>query len=598
MIKRYKSSFSGVTIDPSQLTFVVGNLISEMGMPTFTTYEGEVSNVEISNVVFGENPISGNNAYSFDYFFEAEESSTYAVKSTQGMPSNFISGAFSAQEVFSLMYQTYDDQSAGAGLQAAPSNAVISIDPSTRNWSVWGNTTPEGDGSGVVGAANFVEIGNIGTLSSIDNGDGTWQIIYKFAYDYPSNYSSFQVRSSGGSQEEANFSLPVTSAHVDYTATTDVSYEGEVFPELTWILTISEGGMSFDFPITGSLNAVLNSPGDWSLVFNYSAPSSLQISDNVFTAYAFYETENQVTIATNIVPTLFVETTTTTTTEEQTTTTTTTEEQTTTTTTTSAPEVGPIENFTFQKLTGRNGIFTSVSGTSNGSGTGALFDISLYEPNSSGVSGNSDPGITVTMANPGSGYAVGEVITIYDDNLTTGGRGDVAITITVTSIIVATTTTTTTEEQTTTTTTVSTTVSVNGKISGYVYDNNGNPIQNAYVIVKEGYSGWAIGNYYDENESTWKINKVLTGPDGYYEYTPEMINSFYNNVVIPELVRSLGISPSDVVTNPIATYEDGTTQIYSNNLEVFLMPYIQNRFCFQLNIYWRVLWVFPLKFIY
>lgn len=320
MIKRYKSSFSGVTIDPSQLTFVVGNLTGNGPKTRFTTYEGEVSNVEISNVVFGETGMSPEGAYSFDYFFDAEESSTYAVKSTQGMPQELVQGAFSAQEVFSLMYQTYDDQSAGAFL-TEPSNVVINIDPSTRNWSVWGNTTPEGSEF-----ANFVEIGDIGTLSSIDNGDGTWQIIYKFAYDYPSNYSNFQVRSSGGSELDANFSLPVTSAFVDYTAYADVSYEGEVFPELTWILTISQGGMSFDSPITGSMNAVLNSPGDWSLQFNYSAPSSLQIADNVFTAYAFYGTENQVAIVSNVVPILFVETTTTTTTEEPTTTTTTTTE--------------------------------------------------------------------------------------------------------------------------------------------------------------------------------------------------------------------------------------------------------------------------------
>jgi hypothetical protein len=101
MIKRYKSSFNGVTIDPTQLTFVVGNLIAnEFGPGDFTAYEGQVSNIEITNVIFSENPKRpSDNSYSFDYLFDAEENSTYAVKSTQGMPSGLILGAFQAYEV-------------------------------------------------------------------------------------------------------------------------------------------------------------------------------------------------------------------------------------------------------------------------------------------------------------------------------------------------------------------------------------------------------------------------------------------------------------------------------------------------------------------
>jgi hypothetical protein len=111
------------------------------------------------------------------------------------------------------------------------------------------------------------------------------------------------------------------------------------------------------------------------------------------------------------------------------------EEPTTTTTTTEQQIPGQITNFTAVKSTALVGNFTSVSGSSDGSGTGALFDINLYEPTSAGdESGNSDPGVIVTLVNPGSGYSVGEIITIYSANLVDSGKLNVAVTLTITSV--------------------------------------------------------------------------------------------------------------------------------------------------------------------
>jgi len=64
---------------------------------------------------------------------------------------------------------------------------------------------------------------------------------------------------------------------------------------------------------------------------------------------------------------------------------------------------------------GGTGTFTGVSGSSNGSGTGAVFTIVL----------SSDTAIdTITVTSTGSGYAVGEVITIPTQSLgATGGAG-------------------------------------------------------------------------------------------------------------------------------------------------------------------------------
>ena len=83
---------------------------------------------------------------------------------------------------------------------------------------------------------------------------------------------------------------------------------------------------------------------------------------------------------------------------------------------------GPIGTFISNGVADGNrttGTYNGVASTTNGSGTGATFDVV--------VDGNGLP--SVNIANAGSGYAFGEIVTISDSVLGGGGGADITLTV-------------------------------------------------------------------------------------------------------------------------------------------------------------------------
>ena len=120
--------------------------------------------------------------------------------------------------------------------------------------------------------------------------------------------------------------------------------------------------------------------------------------------------------------------------------------------------------------------------------------------------------------------------------------------------------------------------------SGHVLDQNGNPVQNALVSIKDPFSGYAIGQRIVTNPNTGEVSykydkkydffgierTILTDINGYYEYPSQMVGEWFNKYGF-----NLGISV-DALTAPYITWNDNGTDRYSNEFLAILMPYVQN----------------------
>ena len=187
-----------------------------------------------------------------------------------------------------LTFKTFNTSSS----EFSPQNAVVNFEPSTKTWSVWGM---QQSGGGMIGGMDWVEIGNIGTLSSIDNGDGTWQVIYEFEYNVPSSYSWFEVRSSDGD------TLQITTELIEFSVSaTSVNYDGDV-NQLNFVLQDQGYGETL---LSGTLNSTETSTGIYDLVYTFSAPSIVNIANPSITIFENYGGENQVSVQSGLIPTV------------------------------------------------------------------------------------------------------------------------------------------------------------------------------------------------------------------------------------------------------------------------------------------------------
>jgi hypothetical protein len=128
--------------------------------------------------------------------------------------------------------------------------------------------------------------------------------------------------------------------------------------------------------------------------------------------------------------------------------------------------------------------------------------------------------------------------------------------------------------------------------SGYVKDAAGNPIENAFVAIKDPGTGWSIGEYkkpsgyygmkftYDDFGTS---RSVLTDANGYYEYTSQMVGEWFtkeliNDNYIPSGSMMTAHTFNDYFVNTFVT----TTDYYSgkilrsNDFVVCLVPYVQD----------------------
>lgn len=126
--------------------------------------------------------------------------------------------------------------------------------------------------------------------------------------------------------------------------------------------------------------------------------------------------------------------------------------------------------------------------------------------------------------------------------------------------------------------------------SGYVKDAAGNPIVNALVFVKDGDSGFGIGQYIKPNGSygiNFKYNDfgvektILTDENGFYEYTSQMVGEWFNKELMNINGQShLGGRTFDqYFVNPVQNYYDDYTGRYLDTNETFmtmLIPYVQD----------------------
>ena len=117
--------------------------------------------------------------------------------------------------------------------------------------------------------------------------------------------------------------------------------------------------------------------------------------------------------------------------------------------------------------------------------------------------------------------------------------------------------------------------------SGHVLDQDGNPVQNALVLIKDPNSGYAIGQYQVANGDIKFAKKydyfgiertVLTDINGYYEYPSQMVGEWFTK---HGFVAPFNISV-DALTNPQITWNDNGTDRYSNEFVSYLIPYVQN----------------------
>lgn len=87
--------------------------------------------------------------------------------------------------------------------------------------------------------------------------------------------------------------------------------------------------------------------------------------------------------------------------------------------------------------------------------------------------------------------------------------------------------------------------------SGYVKDAAGNPIKDAFVMIKDGFTGHCIGNYKKPNGDialNFKYNDfgtdrtILTDENGFYEYTSQMVGEWFNKqfMQVGEVAGNLG----------------------------------------------------------
>ena len=87
--------------------------------------------------------------------------------------------------------------------------------------------------------------------------------------------------------------------------------------------------------------------------------------------------------------------------------------------------------------------------------------------------------------------------------------------------------------------------------SGYVKDAAGNPIKDAFVMIKDGNTGYCIGNYKKPNGDiamNFKYNyfgvdrTILTDENGFYEYTSQMVGEWFNKefMQVGEVAGNLG----------------------------------------------------------
>jgi hypothetical protein len=126
--------------------------------------------------------------------------------------------------------------------------------------------------------------------------------------------------------------------------------------------------------------------------------------------------------------------------------------------------------------------------------------------------------------------------------------------------------------------------------SGYVKDANGNPIVNALVLIKDGDSGWGIGQY-RKVDGNFAMNftyndfgiarTILTDENGFYEYTSQMVGEWFNKELMSINGQSHlnGRTFDQYFVNPQFSYSDNFTGRSLNTNETFmamLIPYVQN----------------------
>jgi hypothetical protein len=121
-------------------------------------------------------------------------------------------------------------------------------------------------------------------------------------------------------------------------------------------------------------------------------------------------------------------------------------------------------------------------------------------------------------------------------------------------------------------------------ISGYVYNDNGNPIENALVIIQHP-TGINIatrieGNNvrFDKKYTEFGVEKsILTDANGYYEYSSQMVGEWFNKYGFSQNSNGFNI-PIDSLSNPqLSGYTDNVgDELYSNQFMARLVPYIQN----------------------
>lgn len=129
--------------------------------------------------------------------------------------------------------------------------------------------------------------------------------------------------------------------------------------------------------------------------------------------------------------------------------------------------------------------------------------------------------------------------------------------------------------------------------SGYVKDAAGNPIKDAYVAIKDSWTGACIGQYVKPN-GDWGMNfkyndfgtdrTVLTDENGFYEYTSQMVGEWFHNQLM-----SVGETPGKLGGRPFDEYfgsredliagNDYTTGLslqYKESFFALLIPYKQD----------------------
>ena len=126
--------------------------------------------------------------------------------------------------------------------------------------------------------------------------------------------------------------------------------------------------------------------------------------------------------------------------------------------------------------------------------------------------------------------------------------------------------------------------------SGHVLDQNGNPVQNALVVIKDPSSGASIGSKMVTNPNggvIYKFDKkynyfgiertVLTDINGYYEYPSQMVGEWFNKYGFTNGTDNYVWNISvDALTAPYITWNDNGTDRYSNEFISYLIPYVQN----------------------